>query len=63
MRTRIGSTLAVLVAAAGLTAGIAGPIYSAFGDSPSSPATTTVQAGRAMLVVGGGGATTMGRAM
>ena len=64
MRTRIGSTIAVLVAAAGLTAGIAGPVYSAFGDGPSGPHTTTVQAGRAMLVVvPGGGATTMGRAM
>ena len=61
MRTRIGSTLAVLVAAAGLTAGIAGPIYSALGDGPSRSDTTSVQAGRAMLVVGG--ATTMGRAM
>ena len=64
MRTRIGSTLAVLVAAVGLTAGIAGPMYSAFGDGPSSSGTTTVQAGRAMLVASPvGGATTMGRAM
>jgi hypothetical protein len=44
MRTRIGSTLAVLVAAVGLGAGIAGPVYSAFGGD--APAATTVQAGR-----------------
>jgi len=46
MRTRIGSTIAVIVAAVGLTAGVAGPIYSAFGGD--APATTTVQAGKIM---------------
>ena len=44
MRTRIGSTIAVFIAAVGLTAGVAGPIYSAFGSD--APATTSVQAGR-----------------
>jgi hypothetical protein len=43
MRTRIGSTIAVVVAAVGLTAGVAGPIYSALGGG-DGPATTTVQA-------------------
>jgi hypothetical protein len=43
MRARIGSTIAVIVAAAGLTAGVAGPIYSALGGS-DAPAATTVHA-------------------
>ena len=47
MRTRIVSTIAALAAAAGLAAGVAGPIYSAFGgDAPA--ASTSVQAGRIM---------------
>ncbi|HET6530989.1 MAG TPA: hypothetical protein VFH03_10320 [Actinoplanes sp.] len=63
MRSRIGSTLAALVATAGLAAGVAGPVYSAFGgDSGKTTTTTSVQAGRAMLF-SGGTATTQGRAM
>jgi len=62
MRSRIGSTLAVLAAVAGLAAGIAGPAYAAFGGDSGS-ATSTVQAGRAMLVIAPGGATTQGRVM
>ena len=62
MRSRIGSTLAALVATAGLAAGVAGPVYSAFGGDSGKTATTSVQAGRAMLF-SGGTATTQGRAM
>jgi hypothetical protein len=66
MRSRIGSTLAALLAAGGLAAGIAGPVYAAIG-ADSGSATSTVQAGRAMLVGGGGSTpgkvTTQGRAM
>jgi hypothetical protein len=47
MRTRIGSTIAVIVAAAGLTAGVAGPIYSALGGGNGASASTTVHAAAA----------------
>jgi hypothetical protein len=43
MRTRIGSTIAVVAAAVGLAAGVAGPVYAAFGGQ-AAPAGTTVQA-------------------
>lgn len=44
MRTRIVSTLAVIAVAVGLTAGVAGPVYSAEGKFP-------VVAGRIMVIV------------
>jgi hypothetical protein len=47
MRVRIGSAIAVLAAAAGLAAGVAGPVYEAFGGHAAS-ATTTVEASRIM---------------
>ena len=47
MRTRIGSTIAVIAATLGLAAGVAGPIYSAFGGDNPAPA-VSVQAGRIM---------------
>jgi hypothetical protein len=47
MRVRIGSAIAVLAAAAGLAAGVAGPVYAAFGGHAAS-ATTTVEASRIM---------------
>jgi hypothetical protein len=61
MRVRIGSTIAVIVAAAGLAAGVAGPVYAAFGGHAAS-ATTTVEASRIMSVQPGG-ATTQSRIM
>ncbi len=43
MRARIGSTIAVVAASLGLAAGIAGPVYAAFGGH-AAPAGTTVEA-------------------
>ncbi|GLY97981.1 hypothetical protein [Actinoplanes sp. NBRC 103695] len=48
MRTRIGSSLAVLAVAVGLTAGVAGPIYSAAGKPPAKSPSV---AGRIMVIV------------
>jgi hypothetical protein len=47
MRARIGSTIAVVAATLGLAAGVAGPVYAAFGGHQASTG-TTVQAGRIM---------------
>jgi hypothetical protein len=47
MRVRIGSTIAVIAAAVGLAAGVAGPVYAAFGGH-SATASTTVEASRIM---------------
>jgi hypothetical protein len=47
MRARIGSTIAVVAAAVGLAAGVAGPVYAAFGGHQASTS-TTVEAGRIM---------------
>jgi hypothetical protein len=49
MRVRIGSTIAVIVAAAGIVAGVAGPVYAAFGGAAASSATST-EASRIMSV-------------
>ncbi|MEV6633166.1 hypothetical protein AB0M54_20700 [Actinoplanes sp. NPDC051470] len=48
MRTRIGSTIAVIAAAAGLAAGVAGPIYSALGGDAPSTSTSAAAMGRIM---------------
>jgi hypothetical protein len=50
MRVRIGSTIAVIVAAAGIVAGVAGPITAAFGGHADSSATSD-EASRIMSVV------------
>lgn len=46
MRTRIGSTIAVIAATIGLAGGVAGPVYAAFGGDDSS----STQAARIMSV-------------
>jgi hypothetical protein len=47
MRTRIGSTIAVIAATIGLAGGVAGPVYAAFGGD----GTSSTQAARIMRVV------------
>jgi hypothetical protein len=47
MRTRIGSTIAVIAATIGLAGGVAGPAYAAFGGD----GTSSTQAARIMSVV------------
>ena len=51
MRVRIGSTIAVIVAAAGIVAGVAGPVYAAFGGHADS-SSSSVDASRIMSVRG-----------
>src|SRR4051812_29112869 len=50
MRARMGSSIAVVAAVIGLAAGVAGPVYSAFGGHTSSTG-TSVHAGRIMGAV------------
>jgi hypothetical protein len=48
MRVRIGSTIAVVAAAIGLAAGVAGPIYSASGGQTAVTAGAASTNGRIM---------------
>ncbi len=48
IRTRIGSTIAVVAATLGIAAGVAGPIYSAFGGSQAGTTTSAATQGRIM---------------
>jgi hypothetical protein len=61
MRIRIGSAVAVIAAAVGLTSGIAGPIYSAFGGQSDS-SSTSAQASTSAQVSTPGQASTQGQA-
>ena len=49
MRTRIGTTIAVVAATLGIAAGVAGPVYAAFGGSSTTG--TVTEAGRIARVI------------